>query len=62
MLQPESLATFLEEHRLPESYATLAEEYFLPLAGWLHRRRGDEPCLLLGINGAQGKRRRIVAG
>lgn len=62
MLQPESVATFLDEHRLPASYAALAEEYFLPLAGWLHRRRGDEPCLLLGINGAQGTGKSTLAG
>ena len=61
MLHPESLATFLDEHRLPETYAATALEYFLPLADWLYRRRGDKHCLLLGINGAQGTGKSTLA-
>jgi D-glycerate 3-kinase len=61
MLQPGLLDAFLEKHRLPASYGAMAQEYFVPLADWLHRRRGAYNCLLLGLNGAQGTGKSTLA-
>lgn len=61
MLLPDWLAEFLDEHRLPASYGAMAQEYFLPLIDWLHRRRADDTCLLVGINGAQGTGKSTLA-
>ena len=51
-LRPGFLAR-MREHRLPEDSAEALAAVYIPLAAWIHARKG-ESSLTLGINGAQG--------
>jgi D-glycerate 3-kinase len=51
-IRPAFLAR-LEAHRIPRVVAHELAGIYLPLAAWVHRRKGND-MLVVGVNGAQG--------
>jgi D-glycerate 3-kinase len=56
-----TLAAFLQAHSLPDAFRDIVEQHYLPLAEWLLAKNASRTPFFLGINGAQGTGKSILA-